>query len=200
MKSVFYVAGLGLAFWLGWVLKPVQTTAATTSPSLQQEQPAAPIHQTDNTQVTAVESPSTAQVTMGDELAESAVSESRYSSSDLAEFADKMAEGGEQSRQHLQERERFEQEWDQSSLDLGLVNQLQDFLYLHQYGELIQLHDIRCDSDRCQLTGQMAGEHDKWEQLVKAMQSTDWWSFTGTSNSSTTRDGVTYFVLFLRRE
>lgn len=115
----------------------------------------------------------------------------------LEQLGEAFNEAQQQTLDHNALRKNFEREFDEHDRDLEAQNHLTDFLQLHQDSPLIELHKIDCTQAECQLLGQYAGEHEKWSDIVEQMQQQDWWQYRGTSSSSSTHDGVTYFNLYI---
>lgn len=115
----------------------------------------------------------------------------------LEQLAEAFNQTQQQTLDHNELRESFEREFDEHDRDLEAQNHLTDFLQLHQDSHLIELHKIACSSEECQLLGQYDGDHEKWSDIVAQMQEQDWWQYKGTSSSSSSHDGVTYFNLFI---
>lgn len=104
-----------------------------------------------------------------------------------------------QGREHFAESREFENSFSEDDEDWQAKTNFTDFLQLHENAHLIELHKIICSSERCQLIGQFDAEHKQWEQVINDMKEQDWWNYTGTSSSSSTRDGVTYFNLYVNK-
>lgn len=121
--------------------------------------------------------------------------DSSAQSSGLALAGEMLAAGADKS--HLRERQNFEQSFSEGDEDWQAKTNFTDYLQLHEQAHLITLHKILCSTERCQLIGQFDAEHKQWEQVIQGMKEQDWWIYTGTSSSSSTRDGVTYFNLFV---
>lgn len=115
------------------------------------------------------------------------------------EFEYPMVREGDASYSHNQERKDFENSYSEDDADWQAKTQFTDFLQLHDNAHLIELHKIICTSDKCQLIGKIEAEHESWGEIVKQMQQQDWWTYWGTSSSTTSRDGVTYFNLFVNK-
>ncbi len=103
------------------------------------------------------------------------------------------------TREHLLESRQFESTFSEDDEDWQAKTNFTDFLQLHENAHLIELHKIICSTARCQLIGQFEADHKKWEEVINEMKEQDWWNYTGTSSSSSTRDGVTYFNLFVNK-
>lgn len=115
------------------------------------------------------------------------------------EFEYPIVREGAASYSHNQERKDFENSYSEDDADWQAKTQFTDFLQLHDNAHLIELHKIICTSDKCQLIGKIEAEHESWGEIVKQMQQQDWWTYWGTSSSTTSRDGVTYFNLFVNK-
>ena len=115
----------------------------------------------------------------------------------LEQLGEAFSEAQQQTLDHNELRKNFEREFDEHDRDLEAQNHFTDFLQLHQDSPLIELHKIDCTQAECQLLGQYAGEHEKWSDIVEQMQQQDWWQYRGTSSSSSTHEGVTYFNLYI---
>jgi hypothetical protein len=102
-------------------------------------------------------------------------------------------------KDHNDERQNFVREYSEEDEDWQAKTHFTDFLLLHDDAHLIDLHKIICNSEKCQLIGRYNAEHESWDEIVKQMQQQDWWTYWGTSSSTTTRDGVTYFNLFVNK-
>lgn len=102
-------------------------------------------------------------------------------------------------KEHINERRNFIREYSEEDEDWQAKTHFTDFLLLHEDAHLIDLHKIICNSEKCQLIGKYDAEHENWGEIVKQMQQQDWWTYWGTSSSTTTRDGVTYFNLFVNK-
>ena len=120
------------------------------------------------------------------------------------EQADELQETGQQlqrmaqeQRQHLDQRTAFEQSFSSEQEDWQAKTRFTDFLQLHPNAANVELHKIFCSSRQCQLIGQFEGQHDGWEAMIEDMKQQDWWDYQGTSSTSSTRDGITYFTLFV---
>lgn len=100
-------------------------------------------------------------------------------------------------KEHSDLRNNFAETFSPEDEDWQAKTQFTDFLQLHEHADLITLHKILCSTDRCQLIGQFDAQHKQWETVIDDMKKQDWWTYTGTSSSSSTRDGVTYFNLFV---
>ena len=103
-------------------------------------------------------------------------------------------------KDHQDARQAFNRAFSEHDQDYERQVQFTDFLLLHEQADKIDLHKILCATDKCQLIGQFDGDHKKWEGVMEEMKQQDWWDYTGTSSSSSTRDGVTYFNLFIDKE
>ncbi|MCC2617704.1 hypothetical protein LJ739_15740 [Aestuariibacter halophilus] len=101
--------------------------------------------------------------------------------------------------EHLAERDQFERGFNEHERDLQAETYFSDFLRLHDDRDAIDLQKIQCNADACQLIGQFDGEHDKWDAVLEQMRAQDWWHYKGTSSTSATRDGVTYFNVFVNK-
>ena len=117
----------------------------------------------------------------------------------LEETGQMILDASDASRQRREEEELFEEEFESENADWESQTQISDFLTLHEQSHLVDLQSLKCDDRRCQLIGQFDSQHEEWGEIVEQMSDQDWWEFTGTSSSSTTRDGKTYFVLTLTK-
>lgn len=111
-----------------------------------------------------------------------------------------MADSANRSQQTLAQRSSFEQNFTEQDRDWLVQTQVSDFLQLHDKAAQIHLHKLDCSEQRCQMLGQFDGDHQMWASVLKEMQQQDWWSFTGTSNTSSTENATTYFNVFLDRQ
>lgn len=102
-------------------------------------------------------------------------------------------------KDHIDERKNFIRNFSEEDEDWQAKTHFTDFLQLHDDAHLIDLHKIICSTEKCQLIGKYDAEHENWGVIVKEMQQQDWWTYWGTSSSTTTRDGVTYFNLFVNK-
>ncbi|MDO6694864.1 hypothetical protein Q4574_16320 [Aliiglaciecola sp. 3_MG-2023] len=117
----------------------------------------------------------------------------------LAELGDAFQHSKLSRQQKLANEAEFEQNYSANDADLRSQNQISDFLMLHQQADLITLHRLDCDPTRCQMIGEYAGEHQNWSKVFSAMRDSDWWEYVGTSSTTTTQDGKTYFHIFLNK-
>ncbi|WP_342806682.1 hypothetical protein [Alteromonas sp. M12] len=116
---------------------------------------------------------------------------------DLAELGEAFQQS-KLSRQLTELKEvEFEQGYSANHTNLTAQNQISDFLSLHQDAKLIDLYRLDCDNSRCQMIGEYAGEHQDWAKVISGMRGSDWWDYVGTSSSTTSKDGKTYFHIFL---
>lgn len=104
------------------------------------------------------------------------------------------------SKAHLRESKEFEENFDHNDSDWQAQTNFTDFLQLHDDAPLIDLQKIICSQAQCQLIGQFDGEHEGWENILEQMRGQAWWDYTGTSSSTTSRDGVTYFNVFVNKK
>jgi hypothetical protein len=102
-------------------------------------------------------------------------------------------------KDHNEERQKFIRNFSDEDEDWQAKTHFTDFLQLHDHAHLIDLHKIICSAEKCQLIGKYEAEHESWGEIVKEMQQQDWWTYWGKSSSTTTRDGVTYFNLFVNK-
>lgn len=105
--------------------------------------------------------------------------------------------GGQHQKAHTDMRQKFEQQYAAEDEDWQAKTNFTDYLQLHENADLILLHRIICTSQQCQLIGQFNGEHQQWKTILDGMEVQDWWNYSGTSSSSSTRDGVTYFNVYV---
>ncbi|GAC13646.1 hypothetical protein [Aliiglaciecola lipolytica] len=115
----------------------------------------------------------------------------------LAELGDAFQQSKHARTQTDKKKREFEQSFSANDANLTAQNQISDFLALHKNADLIELHQLDCDNSRCQLIGEYAGEHQEWGKVISAMREMDWWDYSGTSSSSTSKNGKTYFHVFL---
>ena len=106
-------------------------------------------------------------------------------------------QAGDQANTHNDMRKAFNREFNEHELDLTAQTNFTDFLQLHEKSPLIDLHQIRCSAKECQLLGQYEGEHKEWAAIVEEMKDQEWWEYRGTSSSSSSHDGVTFFNLYI---
>lgn len=105
-----------------------------------------------------------------------------------------------QEYQHQDERKAFNRAFSEKIQDVEKETQVKDFFFLHDQSANIELHKVLCATDKCQVIGMYTGEHKAWDQVVEDLRQAEWWDFTGTSSSSSTRDGVTYFNIFFDKQ
>ena len=122
---------------------------------------------------------------------------SRERGQKLDDLGQAFARAGEQASTHNELRRDFSNRFDEHDLDFESQTHFTDFIQLHERADAIELHQIACAVGECQLLGQFEGDHEAWEAILEEMKEQDWWTYQGTSSSSSTRDGVTYFNLYV---
>lgn len=115
----------------------------------------------------------------------------------LQRLGEALNDAADQAVAHNEMRQAFRRQYDENELDLQSQTNLTDFLQLHEASDLIDLHQIACTYQECQLLGQYRGEHQQWSDIIEQMKEQDWWDYQGTSSSSSTHDGMTYFNLYI---
>lgn len=68
---------------------------------------------------------------------------------------------------------------------------LKQYFTLHPDAETLLLHSVRCELKGCELTGQFEGSGEELQKLVEPLRQ----SYTSASNSMSTQDNITHFVL-----
>jgi len=68
---------------------------------------------------------------------------------------------------------------------------LKQYFTLHPDAETLLLHSVRCELKGCELTGQFEGSGEELQKLVEPLKQ----SYTSASNSMSTQDNITHFVL-----
>ncbi|WJG09785.1 hypothetical protein [Aliiglaciecola sp. LCG003] len=131
-------------------------------------------------------------------LSTSAVEEMKRGSQ-LRALGHSFSEAGIQRQQNQLAQDTFQQQFSEDTRDYDAQFAVTDYLNLHEHANLISVYKIDCNEAHCQLIGQFEGHHKDWDKVVEGMKHSDWWKYNGTSSSSSSKDGVTYFTMFLEK-